>query len=77
MLMAKRGAFAEQEYTDEELIVLGQLRRSSGRICRNCEWYSDRGTHKGCFPDGKYRKWLSPEEFEAGCDIFLKRVKKG
>jgi hypothetical protein len=63
-------------YTPEEMIVLGSLRRSSGRTCRNCKWFMARGNHRGCFPDGKYRKWLSPEEFESGCDIFIKREKK-
>jgi len=74
--MAKKGRASETEYTNEEMILLAQLRRSSGRVCRNCQWYSDRGKHKGCFPDGKYRKWLSPEEFEAGCDAFKERPKK-
>lgn len=71
---AKPGS--ESGYTEEEMLVLGSLRRSSGRTCRNCAWYKARGTHRGCFPDGKYRKWLSPEEFESGCDIFLKREAK-
>jgi hypothetical protein len=71
---AKSGS--EGDYTAEEMLVLGSLRRSSGRTCRNCEWFTARGDHRGCFPDGKYRKWLSPEEFESGCDTFLKREKK-
>jgi hypothetical protein len=60
-------------YTREEIIVLGSLRRGSGRTCKSCEWYSARGKNRGCFPEGKYRKWLSPEEFSSGCDMFMKR----
>lgn len=67
---------SESGYTAEEMLVLGSLRRSSGRTCRNCAWFTARGNQRGCFPDGKYRKWLSPEEFESGCDIFLKRGDK-
>ncbi|MCX6658538.1 MAG: hypothetical protein NTY62_07655 [Euryarchaeota archaeon] len=73
-MSAKPGT--ESGYTAEEMLVLGSLRISSGRTCRNCAWYRARGTHRGCFPDGKYRKWLSPEEFESGCDMFLKREEK-
>jgi len=61
------------EYTAEEMIVLAALRGRSGRTCANCAWYSRRGTQKGCFPDGKYRKFLSAREFESGCDLFTKR----
>ena len=68
--MAKAACTSKIEYTKEEMIVLAQLRRSSGRVCRNCQWSSNRGKHRGCFPEGRYRKWLSPEEYEAGCDLF-------
>jgi len=64
------------EYTREERIVLASLRRRSGRTCRSCEWYEARGRQRGCFPKGKYRKWLSPEEYESGCDSFEPSKKK-
>jgi hypothetical protein len=64
-------------YTREEMLVLASLRRSSGRTCRNCEWFARKGTQRGCFPEGVYRKWLSSEEYESGCDLFSDvRVKK-
>ena len=56
------------EYTPEERAVLATLRRSSGRTCANCKWLETRGKHKGCFPEGRYRKFLSKNEFESGCD---------
>ena len=65
------------EYTKEEMLVLASLRRSSGRTCRDCAWFAPRGSQKGCFPEGEYRKWLSPEELDLGCDRFVKRAKKG
>jgi len=58
------------EYTPEEMLVLASLRKSSKRTCRYCAWYVPKGTQKGCFPEGSYRKWLSPEEFSSGCDAF-------
>lgn len=58
------------EYTLEERKILASLRKSSGRTCGSCRWYSERGKHKGCFPHGKYRKFLSKAEFDAGCDLF-------
>lgn len=64
----KRGG---HDYTPEERQVLASLRKSSGRTCHQCEWYSDRGKHRGCFPNGKYRKFLSQSEFDAGCERFL------
>jgi hypothetical protein len=59
-----------ERYTREEMILLASIRRRSGRTCRNCRWYSARGKQRGCFPEGKYRKWLGPEEYESGCDAF-------
>lgn len=50
--------------------MLASLRRGSGRTCRNCRWYMPKGKHRGCYPEGRYRKWLSPEEFESGCERF-------
>ncbi len=58
------------EYTAEELVVLASIGKSSGRTCRRCNWHVDKGGLKGCYPNGKYRKWLSQIEFESGCDIF-------
>jgi len=60
----------QDDYTLEERKILASLRKSTGRTCMRCEWYSERGSHRGCFPDGKYRKFLSASEFEAGCDSF-------
>lgn len=57
-------------YTDDELRFLADLRRKSGRTCRSCRWLSMRGHQRGCFPEGKYRKFLSSTEFESGCDMF-------
>ena len=67
--MTKTSA-SKSGYTREEMIVLASLRRSSKRTCRYCTWYVQKGTQKGCFPAGSYRKWLSPEEFSSGCDRF-------
>lgn len=67
---------SDQAYTRDEMLVLANLRRSSGRTCRNCEWYSAKGAHRGCFPEGKYRKWLGPEEYSSGCDRFKDARKK-
>ena len=63
------------EYTPEEMLVLASLRKSSKRTCRYCAFYVQKGNQRGCFPDGSYRKWLSPEEFESGCDRFAVKDK--
>lgn len=63
----------DDEYTREEREVLAALRRSSGRTCARCSWYEARGRQRGCFPEGKYRKWLSPEEYASGCSMFKPR----
>jgi hypothetical protein len=68
--MDRRRDAPSEGYTREELVVLASLRRSSGRTCRSCRWYTPKGRQRGCFPEGKYRKWLSPEEFASGCDRF-------
>lgn len=62
-------------YTREELLVLASLRKRSRRTCRYCAHFVQRGGQRGCFPEGDYRKWLSAEEYEAGCDGF-KPLKK-
>ncbi|UCE91845.1 MAG: hypothetical protein JSV90_01455 [Methanobacteriota archaeon] len=64
---------ADPEYTPEERKVLASLRKESGRTCSHCRWYSDRGRHRGCFPNGKYRKFLSESEFDAGCELFSRQ----
>jgi len=66
---------ADEDYTKEELVVLASLRQRSGRVCRNCRWYVSKGTQKGCYPEGKYRKWLSADEFRSGCQAFSPREK--
>ena len=63
------------EYTREEMIVLASVRKSSGRTCRRCAWFVAKGGHKGCYPNGKYRKWLSQNEYESGCDMFAPKEK--
>ncbi len=68
--MTESNRTASGEYTREELVVLAGIRRSSGRTCANCSWYLPKGRQRGCFPDQKYRKWLSFEEFSSGCDLF-------
>jgi len=73
--VAKTDAIAG-EYTREELLVLASLRRSSKRTCRYCAWYVQKDGQRGCFPEGRYRKWLSPEESESGCDGFSAKEKK-
>ena len=73
--MAKVSA-SGSDYTPEEMLVLATLRKSSKRTCRYCTWYVQKGTQKGCFPNGSYRKWLSPEEFSSGCDGFAAVEKK-
>lgn len=64
------------DYTPEELQVLAALRRASGRTCASCAWLRRSGKQLGCYPQGKYRKWLSSVEFDAGCDIHEKRPEK-
>lgn len=58
------------EYTLQEREILTSLRRKSGRTCIKCIWYKKKGQHRGCYPDGKWRKFLSKSEFEAGCDSY-------
>jgi len=60
----------DQDYTREERLILASLRQRSGRTCRSCAWFVPRGKQRGCFPEGKYRKWLSPEEYDSGCEVF-------
>lgn len=67
----------KSEYTREELIVLAELRRRSGRTCESCAWYVLRGRQRGCFPERRYRKWLSAEEFSSGCNVFTAKNKNG
>ncbi len=67
---------SRMEYTREEMLVLASLRRDTKRTCSYCAWYVKKGTQKGCFPNGDYRKWLSPEEFGSGCEEFEPREKK-
>ena len=66
----------EDGYTREELIVLAGIRRGSGRTCGNCAWFVSKGRQKGCYPDGRYRKWLSVQEFDSGCELFLPKSEK-
>jgi len=61
------------EYTREERLVLAALRQRTGRTCINCRWLQAKGKQRGCFPQGAYRKWLSAEEFESGCDRYAAR----
>jgi len=58
------------DYTAEERLILASLRRGSGRTCASCRWFVEKGKHRGCYPEGKYRKFLSRSEFEAGCDMY-------
>jgi hypothetical protein len=74
--MARASRMEDQEYTREERIVLAGMRRRSGRTCRFCAWYVPKGAQRGCYPEGKYRKWLSAEECESGCDRFSPRAEK-
>jgi uncharacterized protein YodC (DUF2158 family) len=74
--VADRDDLSEEGYTREEMLILATLRRSSGRTCRSCKWYSAKGQQRGCFPEGKYRKWLSPEEYSSGCDRFVSAKEK-
>jgi hypothetical protein len=68
--MAPREDEGPDGYTADERRFLADLRKTSGRSCRECRWLSMRGNQRGCFPDGKYRKFLSKDEYEAGCDRF-------
>ncbi|MCU0858973.1 MAG: hypothetical protein MUE55_00045 [Thermoplasmata archaeon] len=67
------GAPQDQDYTKDELAFLSELRRREGRTCRHCSWLSVRGNQRGCFPQGKYRKFLSNAEYESGCLQFVSR----
>jgi len=67
---------APGDYTLEELQILASLRRSTGRTCTSCAWFKASGNQRGCFPEGRYRKWLSSAEFEAGCEIHESKEKK-
>jgi hypothetical protein len=58
------------DYTLEERMILASLRKTSGRTCASCRWLVEKGQHRGCYPEGKYRKFLSRSEFEAGCDSY-------
>jgi hypothetical protein len=64
------GRQPKDDYTLEEREILASLRKKSGRTCVNCAWYMEKGQHRGCYPDGKWRKFLSKSEFEAGCDSY-------
>ncbi len=66
----------DESYTHEERIVLASLRMSSRRTCKYCAWLSMRGQQRGCFPEGKYRKFLSPDEYDSGCERFAARDSK-
>ena len=59
----------EGDYTREERLLLAPRRRETGRTCRSCRWLSMRGQQRGCFPGGKYRKFLSSEEYDSGCSL--------
>lgn len=74
--MDARTGKAGQGYTCEELIVLASIRRSSGRTCKGCVWLVAKDKHRGCYPQGKYRKWLSLDEFDSGCDMFSPKDQK-
>jgi ribonuclease HI len=32
---------------------------SDGDTCMTCKWMKKSGPHVGCFPNGKYKKWIS------------------
>ena len=59
---------SSDDFTEEERIILASLRKKTGRTCVNCKWLVKKGQHRGCYPEGKYRKFLSKSEFESGCD---------
>lgn len=42
--------------------------------CKQCKWIHYSGPHVGCYPDGKYRKWL-PKSFAENnkCELFKPR----
>lgn len=71
--MAPSGHGDDRTYTEDELRFLAALRASSGRTCRRCKWLSMRGQQRGCFPGGKYRKFLSDAEYGSGCEQFEPR----
>lgn len=68
------GQKGEEGYTKDEQRFLAGLRRSSGRTCKRCKWLSMRGQQRGCFPEGNYRKFLSADEYESGCELFSPRA---
>lgn len=71
--MAARAPTGENDYTEDERRFLAGLRMTSGRTCRRCKWLSMRGQQRGCFPEGKYRKFLSATEYDSGCELFAPR----
>jgi hypothetical protein len=71
---AEKDRRGDQGYTRDEQRFLAGLRRSGGRTCRRCKWLSMRGQQRGCFPEGKYRKFLSADEYESGCELFSPRA---
>jgi len=73
--MAEPGRGNGDSYTDDELRFLSGLRKAQGRTCRTCRWLSMRGQQRGCFPEGKYRKFLSTTEYESGCEKFEPRAR--
>jgi len=70
------GGLSNNELTPEEKLMLASIRKSSGRTCANCRWLERRGPHMGCFPEGKYRKFLSDRERDVGCELFVVRDTK-
>lgn len=47
---------------------------SAKDTCENCKWLKWRGPHVGCFPDGKYRKWLPKSSIKTNkCEDHAKR----
>jgi len=70
------GGLSDNELTPEETLMLASIRKSSGRTCANCVWLEKRGPHMGCFPEGKYRKFLSSRERDLGCELFVARNAK-
>ncbi|MGD9963372.1 MAG: hypothetical protein AB7S97_05680, partial [Thermoplasmata archaeon] len=71
--MAARSPTGENDFTEDERRFLAGLRRTSGRTCRQCKWLSMRGQQRGCFPEGRYRKFLSAAEYDSGCELFAPR----
>jgi ribonuclease HI len=60
-------------YEKPSQVVMKQV--ESRETCKECKWIHYSGPHVGCYPEGKYRKWLSKQFAENDkCELFKPRI---